>query len=48
MPPLTLKSLWHGYYLGRWTKEDEEEAQLMIQGEYEKAGDRKKKGRIKQ
>ena len=48
LPALTLKPLWHGYHLGRWTKQDEEEAQLMVNGEFEKYGKKKKEGRIKQ
>lgn len=48
LPSLTLKPLWHGYDLGRWTKQDEEEAHLMVNGEFEKYGKKKKEGRIKQ
>jgi UbiD family decarboxylase len=34
LPPLKPRMPWFGYSLGAWTKEDEEEADLAVQGEY--------------
>lgn len=40
LPQLNLKEPWYGYPLGNWKKEDEESAELMTRGEYEKVGER--------
>jgi 4-hydroxy-3-polyprenylbenzoate decarboxylase len=34
LPPLRLKDPWYGYNLGDWTKEDEEIAELAVQGRF--------------
>jgi 4-hydroxy-3-polyprenylbenzoate decarboxylase len=34
LPPLKPRMPWYGYSLGAWTKEDEEEADLAVKGEY--------------
>jgi 4-hydroxy-3-polyprenylbenzoate decarboxylase len=47
LPPLTPKVPWYGYSLGYWTKEDEEEAELALRGEYYKTGEKQAKNRIK-
>lgn len=36
--PLTLKAPWFGYNLGYWTKEDEENAELLVKGDYRAVG----------
>jgi 4-hydroxy-3-polyprenylbenzoate decarboxylase len=40
LPPLTPKVPWHGYSLGWWTQEDEEEAELALKGEHYKTGEK--------
>ncbi len=35
---LKLKEPWYGYSLGNWTKEDEENAELILKGDYHKIG----------
>ncbi len=47
LPPLSLKTPWHGYSLGFWTKENEEEAELALKGEYYQTGERLAKQRVK-
>ncbi len=47
LPPLKPRMPWYGYSLGAWTKEDEEEADLAVRGEYfvtgkKQTGQRKK------
>ena len=44
LPPLSPKPPWHGYSLGDWDEELEEEAQLAARGEYLLSGE-KLKGR---
>jgi 4-hydroxy-3-polyprenylbenzoate decarboxylase len=40
LPKLQLKEPWYGYSLGNWGEEDEENAKLIVKGEYEKVGER--------
>ena len=40
LPPLKPRMPWYGYSLGAWTKEDEEEAELAIKGEYFATGEK--------
>jgi 4-hydroxy-3-polyprenylbenzoate decarboxylase len=47
LPPLTLKTPWHGYSLGSWTEEDEQEAELALKGEHYQTGEKLVKKRIK-
>ena len=47
LPTLSMVRPWHGYSLGFWTKEFEEEAELAIRGEYYKTGEKLAKQRIK-
>ncbi|MDP2718259.1 MAG: UbiD family decarboxylase, partial [Dehalococcoidia bacterium] len=47
LPALSPKVPWHGYSLGYWTKENEEEAELALQGEHYKTGEKLEKQRIK-
>jgi 4-hydroxy-3-polyprenylbenzoate decarboxylase len=47
LPPLTPRVPWHGYVLGDWTKENEEEAELAVKGEHFKTGEKLKGKRIK-
>jgi 4-hydroxy-3-polyprenylbenzoate decarboxylase len=34
LPPLKPRMPWHGYSLGAWTKQDEDEAELAVKGEH--------------
>jgi len=43
LPQLKLRSPWYGYELGRWTADDDENAQLLTKGEYLKVGEKMKK-----
>ena len=47
LPPLTPKVPWHGYSLGFWEKEHEEEAELALKGEYYQTGEKFAQRRIK-
>lgn len=47
LPRLKLKMPWHGYHLGRWTEDDEENASLTIRGEHFKIGEKMIRGRVK-
>lgn len=47
LPPLTPKSPWYGYSLGYWTKENEKEAELALQGEHYKTGEKLAENRTK-
>lgn len=47
LPQPSLREPWWGYPLGWWTKEDEEEADLAVQGEYYKTGEKAKQQRKK-
>jgi 4-hydroxy-3-polyprenylbenzoate decarboxylase len=38
LPPLKLKTPWYGYKLGYWTKDDEENAELIVRGDYKTVG----------
>jgi 4-hydroxy-3-polyprenylbenzoate decarboxylase len=40
LPKLEPRYPWHGYSLGHWPKEDEEEANWAVKGEYAKTGAR--------
>lgn len=40
LPALSPKVPWHGYSLGYWTKENEEEAELALKGEHFKTGEK--------
>jgi 4-hydroxy-3-polyprenylbenzoate decarboxylase len=44
---LKLRSPWYGYSLGNWTKEDEENAELILRGEYKTIGEKLAKRRVK-
>lgn len=47
LPKLEVKEPWYGYSLGRWTEENEEEAQLALMGEHYKTGEKYAGQRIK-
>lgn len=47
LPEPTLRQPWHGYELGYWTEEHEEDAELIIRGEHYKIGERLEKRRVK-
>jgi 4-hydroxy-3-polyprenylbenzoate decarboxylase len=47
LPALKPRSPWHGYSLGDWTKEDEEEAELALRGEHFVTGEKAKSRRVK-
>ena len=47
LPPLQPKMPWYGYSLGYWGEEDEENAELAIQGNYEKIAARLQKKAVK-
>ncbi len=47
LPELKLKEPWYGYSLGYWTEEEEEEANLALQGKHYLAGDRQASRRKK-
>jgi 4-hydroxy-3-polyprenylbenzoate decarboxylase len=40
LPPLHLKSPWHGYELGHWSERNREEAELGLQGKHFEIGQR--------
>jgi 4-hydroxy-3-polyprenylbenzoate decarboxylase len=40
LPKARLRSPWHGYSLGLWTSEDDELAEMMVQGDYKGVGRR--------
>jgi 4-hydroxy-3-polyprenylbenzoate decarboxylase len=44
---IKLRNPWYGYNLGNWTKEDEENAELILKGEYKKIGEKLAKRRVK-
>ncbi len=46
LPKLHIKAPWHGYSLGYWTKENEEEAELAVKGEYYMTGEKLAKQRV--
>ena len=47
LPKLRVKAPWHGYVLGHWTKENEEEAELAVKGEHYQTGEKLAKQRSK-
>ena len=47
LPPLTPKEPWHGYSLGHWSKQNEEEAEMAAGGDYLKVTQRLEKAGIK-
>jgi 4-hydroxy-3-polyprenylbenzoate decarboxylase len=47
LPPLKPRRPWYGYSLGAWTKEDEEEAELAVKGDYFMIGEKAKANRVK-
>jgi len=47
LPPLQPKMPWYGYSLGYWGEEDEENAELAVQGDYEKIAARLQKKAVK-
>ncbi len=47
LPPLKPESPWYGYSLGEWDDEMEEEAQLALQGEHYKVGEKLAQRRVR-
>ena len=47
LPPLTPKVPWHGYSLGYWTKEDEEDAEMALKGKHYLTGEKMAEKRTK-
>ena len=47
LPKLNMAKPWYGYSLGFWTKEFEEEAELALQGNHYKTGEKLAKRRFK-
>ncbi len=47
LPPLTPKMPWYGYSLGHWDKENEEEAEMAVRGEYLEVAKRLKRDGVK-
>jgi 4-hydroxy-3-polyprenylbenzoate decarboxylase len=47
LPPLMPKGPWHGYSLGHWRKQNEEEAESAVRGDYSKISQRQHKAGIK-
>ncbi len=45
LPPLNLKAPWWGYSLGHWTEEEEQEAELAVQGRHYETGEKQKRTR---
>jgi 4-hydroxy-3-polyprenylbenzoate decarboxylase len=45
LPALNLKDPWFGYSLGHWTEEEDEEADLAVQGRHYETGEKQKRGR---
>ena len=46
LPELDLKNPWHGYDLGFWSDQCEEEAQMAVEGRHYEIGERAKKNRV--
>lgn len=46
LPRLEPREPWHGYFLGLWPEELEEEARLAAQGEYDRIGEQLKSTRV--
>jgi 4-hydroxy-3-polyprenylbenzoate decarboxylase len=47
LPALNLKDPWWGYSLGHWTPEEDEEAELAVQGRHYETGEKQKRTRRK-
>ncbi|MBI4317031.1 MAG: UbiD family decarboxylase [Chloroflexi bacterium] len=47
LPKLKPRAPWHGYDLGVWTEENQEEADLALQGEHFKTGEKLAQRRVK-
>ncbi|MBI4185939.1 MAG: UbiD family decarboxylase [Chloroflexi bacterium] len=47
LPRLSAKVPWHGYSLGYWTEENQEEAELALRGEHYQTGEKLAKQRVK-
>jgi 4-hydroxy-3-polyprenylbenzoate decarboxylase len=47
LPALKLKKPWYGYTLGDWSSDREEEADLIVNGDYKKVGERYSRQRKK-
>src|SRR5262245_50078670 len=45
LPALNLKAPWWGYSLGHWTEEEEQEAELAVQGRHYETGEKQKQSR---
>jgi 4-hydroxy-3-polyprenylbenzoate decarboxylase len=45
LPALAMKAPWHGISLGQWTAEEEEEAELALQGRHFITGEKQRQGR---
>jgi len=45
LPALNLKRPWWGYSLGHWTEEEEQEAELAVQGRHYETGEKQKQSR---
>jgi 4-hydroxy-3-polyprenylbenzoate decarboxylase len=45
LPPLHLKEPWWGYSLGYWTEEEDQEAELAVQGRHYETGEKQKQTR---
>ncbi len=45
LPPLKLKEPWWGYSLGYWTEEEDQEAELAVQGRHYETGEKQKQTR---
>jgi 4-hydroxy-3-polyprenylbenzoate decarboxylase len=45
LPALNLKPPWWGYSLGHWTEEEEQEAELAVQGRHYETGEKQKQAR---
>ena len=48
LPALKLRMPWYGYSLGAWSQEDEQEAELAVQGDYFVTGEKQSKQRVKE
>lgn len=46
LPPLQLKEPWHGYLMGLWPDELDDEAKLAAAGDYEKVGEKLRGTRV--
>ena len=47
LPPLKPKVPWHGYNLGYWSEEEQEEAALALEGEHYQTGEKQAQHRIR-